>query len=208
MDYRQRIIEEAANMFRTYGIRAVTMDMLANQMSISKRTIYEVFADKEELLTGVIDWMILKQKEVMDKTLSESQNVIEAVFRMLDLMENHITRMSPAFLLDMKKLHERVIKISESQENFPYMNSNIEILKRGIAEGVFREDIPIDLTNRCMLEVAKISHDEKIFPPDNYTNIDVVRNFYINYMRGICTQKGLNLIGQYESSGMFTNKRL
>jgi AcrR family transcriptional regulator len=48
MDYKQRIIEEAAGMFRTYGIRSVTMDMLANQMSISKRTIYEIFSDKDE----------------------------------------------------------------------------------------------------------------------------------------------------------------
>ena len=57
MDYRQRITEEAANMFRTYGIRAVTMDMLANRLGISKRTIYEIFTDKDELLKGVLMWM-------------------------------------------------------------------------------------------------------------------------------------------------------
>ena len=57
MDYRQKIIEEASVMFRTYGIRAVTMDMLAGRLGISKRTIYEVFSDKDELLKGVLKWM-------------------------------------------------------------------------------------------------------------------------------------------------------
>ncbi len=52
MNYRQKILEEAATMYRTYGIRAVTMDMLANQLGISKRTIYEVFRDKNDLLKG------------------------------------------------------------------------------------------------------------------------------------------------------------
>src|SRR5512135_2380225 len=108
MDYRQRIIEEAARMFRTYGIRAVTMDMLANQMSISKRTIYEVFSDKDELLKGVIEWMAIKQKETMATIFSESENVVEAIFRMLNLMEDHFNKMSPAFLLDMKRFHNKV----------------------------------------------------------------------------------------------------
>ena len=110
MDYRQRIIEEAAVMFRTYGIRAVTMDMLANQMGMSKRTIYEVFSDKDELLQGVLKWMTIKQQEVMTKILDESENVIEAIFKMLDLMSDHFQNMSPAFQMDIKKYHHDVIK--------------------------------------------------------------------------------------------------
>ena len=86
MDYRQRIIEEASEMFRTYGIRAVTMDMLANQMGISKRTIYEVFRDKDELLQGVLRWMAIRQREAMTKIFSETDNVIEAIYRLLDIM--------------------------------------------------------------------------------------------------------------------------
>jgi AcrR family transcriptional regulator len=207
MDYRQRIIEEAAQMFRTYGIRAVTMDMLANQMSISKRTIYEVFSDKDELLEGVIEWMAIKQKETMANIFSESENVVEAIFRMLSLMEDHFNRMSPAFLLDMKRFHNKVMQMPGGQEAIPYVSSNAEILKRGIDEGVFRNDINIDLTNKCMLEVAKISNDQQLFPPGSFNNSDVVKNFYINYLRGISTAKGLKLINQYENSGILTSKK-
>ena len=199
MDYKHRIIEEAAIMFRTYGIRAVTMDMLASQMGISKRTIYEVFHDKDELLKGVLKWMTEKQKEVMARILSESDNVIVAIFKMLDLMNDHFQKMSPAFQMDIKRLHRDVLNNIGEQNELPYYRNNSEILIRGIKEGVFRDDIDVEIINKCMLEVARMSNDKDIFPPDAFLNKDVIRNFYINYLRGISTQKGLDLIDFYEN---------
>lgn len=199
MDCRQRIIEEAAVMFRTYGIRAVTMDMLAARLGISKRTIYEVFSDKEELLNGVLKWMAIKQNEVMSKILSETENVIEAIFKMLDFMSDHFQKMSPAFQMDMKKFHHDIFKNLGEQKDNPYYKSNSEMLLRGIKEGVFRADTDIEITNKCMLEVAKLANDKDVFPPDNFMNKDVIRNFYVNYLRGISTPKGLDLISFYEN---------
>ncbi|MCX6259848.1 MAG: TetR/AcrR family transcriptional regulator [Bacteroidia bacterium] len=198
MDYRQKIIEEGAMMFRTYGIRAVTMDMLAANMGISKRTIYEVFSDKDELLKGVLKWMLVKQRELMTKIFSESENVIEAIFKMIDLMTDHFQRMSPAFQMDMQRLHRDVQKNREELIDLPYLSNNSEILNRGIKEGVFRNDIDVEITNKCMLEVARMSNDKNVFPPDDFANKDVIRNFYINYLRGISTRKGLDLINFYE----------
>jgi TetR/AcrR family transcriptional regulator, cholesterol catabolism regulator len=198
MDNKQRIVEEAAVMFRTYGIRTVTMDMLANQLGMSKRTIYEVFKDKDEILHGVLIWMKEKQSEVMNKIFGESENIIEAIFKMLDLMSNHFRSMSPAFQMDMKRFHNELMKDPGSRDELPYYNNNSEILKRGIKEGVFRKDIDIEITNKCLLEVAKMSNDNSVFSPDDFLNKDVIRTFYINYLRGISTQKGLNLIDFYE----------
>jgi len=198
MDYRQKITEEAANMFRTYGIRAVTMDMLASQLGISKRTIYEVFSDKDEILKGVLKWMLEKQRELMNKVFSESENVIEAIFKMLDLMMDHFQKMSPAFQMDIKRIHRDLQKNREELIDLPYFSNNSEILNRGIKEGVFRDDIDVEITNKCMLEVAIMSNDKNVFPPDDFANKDVIRNFYINYLRGISTRKGLDLINFYE----------
>jgi AcrR family transcriptional regulator len=198
MDYRQKIIEEAAVMFRTYGIRAVTMDMLAANMSISKRTIYEVFNDKDELLKGVLKWMSQKQQELITRVFSESDNVIEAIFKMIDLMADHFQKMSPAFQMDMKKLHRDAIVSHGESGDLPYFSNNSEVIRRGIIEGVFRNDIDVEITNKCMLEVVRMSNDKNVFPPDAFLNKDVVRNFYINYLRGMSTQKGLDLINFYE----------
>lgn len=194
MDYRQRIIEEAAVMFRIYGIRAVTMDMLAGQMGISKRTIYEVFKDKDEILAAVLKWMAEKQKEVTAKILEESENVIEAVFRLLEMMSEHIMNMSPSFKLDMKKYQNSIIKKLKEEDQFPYYRDNEEMIRRGIKEGVFRKDIDISITNLCFQEVARISAGKDSMNSDEMTNRNVFLDFYINYLRGISTQKGLDLI--------------
>jgi AcrR family transcriptional regulator len=198
MDYRQIIIEEASLMFRTYGIRAVTMDMLAANLGISKRTMYEVFRDKDDILYGVLKWMTLKKRDLMSKIFDESKNVIEAIFKMLDIMGDHYQKMSPAFLMDMKRFHGEFVKDLTEQNELPYYTDNSEILKRGIKEGIFRENIDIEITNKCMLEMAKLTNDTSVFPPDDFPNKDVIKNFYINYLRGISTQKGLDLIDYYE----------
>ncbi len=206
MDYRQRITEEAAVMFRTYGIKAVTMDMLAHQLGISKRTIYEVFRNKDELLQGVMKLMIEKQREMTIKIFQESDNTIEAIFRLLDLMNDHFKRMSPAFQMDMKRLSGKIMRLKDSMHELHYSDSNSEILRRGIEEGVFRDDIDLDITNKCMLEVARISNDDDLFSHDDYLNKDVMRNFYVNYLRGISTQKGLELIDFYDKGGSRSKK--
>lgn len=198
MDYRHRITEEAAHMFRTYGIRAVTMDMLADKLGISKRTIYEVFKNKDELLHGVLKLMIAKQKELMKQILEESENVIEASFKILDTMIGHFKDMSPAFQLDIRRYHQEFMNKFRSGEEIPFYQDNIEIIKRGIKEGLFREDIDIELTNKCMAEVSKISYDKNSFSADEIPDKEILRNFYINYLRGISTPKGLDLINHYD----------
>jgi TetR/AcrR family transcriptional regulator, cholesterol catabolism regulator len=198
MDYKQRIIEDAAVLFRTYGIRAVTMDMLANQMGISKRTIYEVFRDKDELLEGVLRWMTEKQREVLAKIMDESENVIEAIFKLLDLMRDHFHNMSPAFQLDIKKYRHKMLSDADGKGEMHISGFNEEIVRQGIKEGIFRVDIDVPTINMCLLEVSKMSNDNELFSSDDFQKKNVIRNVYINYLRGISTQKGLDLISIYE----------
>lgn len=194
METKERIIEEAANMFRTYGIRAVTMDMLATRMGMSKRTIYEVFKDKDELLHGVMIWMVKKQSELINHCLESSGNVIGAVFMMMDIMMDHYRKMSAAFKLDMKRYHNEIKRKMEMDNAFPYENSRA-ILVRGVKEGIFRSDLDIDMTDRCLKEMTKINGQEE---PGDLDNEEMIRNFFVNYLRGISTDKGLALINKYD----------
>jgi len=198
MDYRQKIIEQASEMFRTYGIRAVTMDMLASSMGISKRTIYEVFHDKNDLLHGVIQWMGCKQKNMVKKVMDESENVIEVTFKMLDNMRKHFRNMSPAFQLDMKKCHAGLMSTVGDVQDLPYFWCNVEFIQRGIEEGVFRDDIDVEIVNKALYEVIKLSTNRELFPPDDFNGEEVFRNTYLNFLKGISTRKGLDLIEYYE----------
>jgi len=185
-------------MFRTYGIRAVTMDMLAQKMGISKRTIYENFADKNELLVSVLQWMAGKQKELTVRTFDESQNVIEAIFSLFDRMNEHFRNMSPAFRLDIVMHHNDILNNLKEKREYQYPPDQSEILKRGVKEGVFRKEIDVEMTNQCLFEVMRLSHEKDSLSTDYANKSELFRNFYINYLRGISTPKGLELINFYE----------
>ncbi len=83
-------------------------------------------------------------------------------------------------------------------DELPYYNNNAEVLKRGIKEGIFRKDIDLEITNKCLFEVIRMSNDKEMFPPEDFFNKNIIKDFYLNYLRGISTQKGLDLINHFE----------
>jgi AcrR family transcriptional regulator len=198
MDIRERIIEGAAELFKTYGIKSVTMDFLANQFGMSKRTIYEVFADKDELLTAVLTKMAHQQKEMIKRVLDESENSIVAIFRMLEINRDNFQSMSPAFQADLKKYHHDVILQNTDKSEMPDYRNHQQVIEKGIAEGLFRPDVNPDLANRCMYNLGRSIMDNDLYPYEMFSRLDVVRNIFINYVRGISTSKGLELINQLE----------
>jgi TetR/AcrR family transcriptional regulator, cholesterol catabolism regulator len=199
MDIRDKIVEGASVLFRTYGIKAVTMDMLAGHMGISKRTIYENFTDKDELLTGVLRMMVDRQKELTQRIIDESENAIIAIFRILEINRNHFQDMSPAFRADIKRFHnEYLMKISDKCEMPDYRN-NLQVIVKGVGDGLFRTDINPDLVNRCLYSLGKSTMDNELFPMELFTMRDIMKNIFISYLRGISTTKGNNLIDGLES---------
>jgi len=198
MDNKERIIEGAAELFRTYGIKMVTMDSLAGHLVMSKRTIYEVFSDKDELLIGVLKWMAEKQKELVKRVLDESDNAIVAIFKLLEINRDHFQQMSPAFLADMKKFHHEVLMKKADKCEMPDYSDNIEVIERGIKEKLFRKDINADLVNTCMFYMARSIMDNELYPFEQFTRRDVIRNVVINYMRGISTPAGVDIINKLE----------
>jgi AcrR family transcriptional regulator len=199
MDIRNRIIEEAAKLFKTYGIKSVTMDSLATHLGISKRTIYEVFSDKDELLIGVLKWMADKQKGLVKRILDDSENALVAIFKMLEISRDHVQDMSPAFQSDLKKYHHEVLMKNFDKCEMPDYRSNMQVIERGITEKLFRKDINSDLVNRCLYSLGRSTMDQDLFPFEQFTWREVMKTVFINYLRGISTNEGLELINELES---------
>ena len=198
MDNRNRIIEGAAELFRLYGIKSVTMDSLASHLGMSKRTIYEVFSDKDELLIGVMKWMAQKQGELVKKVLDESDNAVEAIFTLLRISRDHFQSMSPAFQADMKRFHNEVLMKKTDKYEIPDYKNNQQVFERGIKEKLFRKDINPDLVNRCIDSMGRSIMNNDLYPFDQFTRREVVANVLINYLRGISTSQGLELINKLE----------
>lgn len=198
MDIRFRIIDGASELFRTYGIKSVTMDSLAGQLGISKRTIYEVFSDKDELLVAVLTRIAQKQRELVKKVLDESENSIIAIFRMLEINRDFFQDISPAFQADLKKYYNSILMENSIGPDLPDYRNNQQVIENGIKEGLFRKEVNADLANRCLYNLGKTIVDHDMYPYELFSRRDVIENIFINYLRGISTQKGLDLINQLD----------
>jgi len=194
MEIRERIIEGASQLFKMYGTKSVTMDSLASHIGISKRTIYENFQDKDELFLGVLRLMTEKQKSLIKKILDDSDNAIEAVFRVIEMNRDHYMSMSPSFHEDMKKYHNEMLMKKADKSEIPDYRNNIEIIERGIKQKLFRKDINANIVNRCLYSLAISVMDGELYPFEEFTRQEVLRNGMINYLRGISTNEGIQLI--------------
>jgi AcrR family transcriptional regulator len=193
-EYDARIIDGAASLFRSYGIKAVTMDDIAAHLGVSKRSIYERFIDKDTLLFAVMDSMITRQREMIENILESSPDVISAVFSIIRTGRDHAASMNPLIGSDLKKYHSAVLnRLKEKCENPDYEAAR-KILVRGIDQGVFRDDINVEIMGRAFKGVASLAGDEELFPRDTFLKRDIMRNIMVNFMRGICTAKGVEMI--------------
>lgn len=199
MEIRNRIIEGAANLFKTYGIKTVTMDSLANHLGISKRTIYEVFSDKDELLVSVLQWMAERQRVLVNRILEDSDNAIDAIFRLLESGRDHFQDMSPALQADLKKYQYEVLMKKSDRGEMPDFRNNIQVIERGIKEKLFRKDINPDIVNRCLYFLARSTMDFDLYPFEEFTRGEVIKNVFINYMKGVSTKEGIELINKLEA---------
>ena len=199
-EYDSRIIAGAAELFSTYGIKAVTMDEIASHLGISKRTIYERFGDKDEMVFAVLNSMIIKEREKIEDVLKSSPNVIAAIFAMLLTGRDHAASMNPLIIFDLHKYHSKVLmRIKEKCEDPNYEGAR-KIISKGKEEGLFRKDIDENIVSMFFPEMRSFIADSKVFPAEDFLKRDLIKNVIINYLRGISTSDGIRLINEMEST--------
>lgn len=186
---RDIVIEASMKAFALHGVRAVKMDDVAQSLSISKRTIYEMFGNKEQLLIEVLKtYKAAKEKELNEKAVN-CQNVIELLFYAYYQKINTFKKTNPVFYSDLTK-YPLVIELLQKDREEARQNY-YEFLRRGISEGVFREDLHLDLIARLLDSVTSAMMNGELYR--QYPIEDVFRNIAFVSIRGICTRKGLDL---------------
>lgn len=198
-EYDARIIAGAAELFNVYGIRAVTMDTIASHLGISKRSIYERFIDKDTMLFAVLDSMISKQRERITYILESAPDVISAIFTIIRMGRDHAATMNPLINSDLKKYHNKVMTRLREKCGHPDQEAGVKILEKGISQGIFRDSINTEILSRAFRGIATMAGDEELFPPEKFERRDIMRNIMLNFMRGISTARGVELIDSMEN---------
>jgi AcrR family transcriptional regulator len=194
MEVRDRILKEAAKEFFQLGIRNVTMDEIANELGISKRTIYETFKDKTELLITCLESYSEELKQKKEEIISNSSNVLESIFTFLKNGISTMNAINPVFINDLKKFYPEVWQNIYLNNEIKNLNLTHKLLRKGVNEGIFLKELNLDIISKLIMEQVKVLADENAFPRDKYSVSEVFQSMVISFTRGISTQKGLELI--------------
>jgi TetR/AcrR family transcriptional regulator, cholesterol catabolism regulator len=197
MEIKDKIISGSLKLFIKYGIRSITMDMIAEQLGISKRTIYEAFKDKDELLKCCIESAMLEQKDLTDQIMSSSKNVIEAMIKVVKHNVTILNSVNPLFFHDIKKYHSNLNEHTIENTDKQNITHIIDLLKRGIRENLFRKGINVEIVAILFTEQFRVLGNQDIFPEEKYSKAEIFENIVVNFMRGIATNEGLLLIEKY-----------
>lgn len=195
MELKERIIEKAGDLFRQYGVKNVSMDEIASSMGISKRTIYENFKDKEDILLSVLLRFAENRKELFESLFAQCNNVVEVFIKIIEEHEN-APICSVKFFEDIQKYYPRAAGLIRKHIQI----SNIHLrdfLRQGIEEGYIREDLNVNvaafLVEESTYTYIRASYLEK--PPFSFH--ELFYTMMINFVRGIMTEKGIRIIDAY-----------
>jgi len=203
MEIKDRIKQKADELFRRYGIKSVTMDEIANQLGVSKKTIYHSFSDKNELVDEVIADILKYNKDCCKSYRANSQNAIHEVFQAMEMLQIMFENMNPVILYDIERNHPATYKkFTEYKYKFLYelVKENIE---RGKKEELYRSDIETEVVVKVRLETMLMPFNEDIFPKNKFSLATLQQQLIEYFLFGIASMKGYKLILKYhqEKSG-------
>ncbi len=197
MSIEGNIIAGAGELFHKYGIRSVSMDDIARHLSISKKTIYQYYKDKDEIVTLALKAHMDHEKLEYDEACKGSVDAIEELSRVSKCMRSDFKDMNPSLLFDMQKYHPNAWKLWMDFKNEYIKNQVVENLKRGIEEENFRKEIDPEAMAIFRVEQVQMAFDETIFPSDKFRLKELQLLMFDHFVHGIVTEKGKKLYKQY-----------
>ena len=197
MQDQQEIIIAAFKQFKLLGFKSVTMDDIVRKIGISKKTLYELFKDKDELVLECIKFMLNDNQAQTEKALKNSINAIDQAINILMIMEKMIRGMNPVCYLDLQRFYPSAAKyLNDHKDSFMFQCIS-DNLKQGIQEGFYREDIDIEIISRFRMESALIVFQHDLFPQETYDIVKVNTQIFAHYIYGIASSKGHKMIESY-----------
>ena len=197
MEVREHIMETAISLFYSRGCKAITMDDIASEAGISKRTLYEQFSDKETLLEAGIQWWNKKSQSVMEAITQNAENTLDILLQVHHFQSEQMVKMSIDLISDIKKYYPKVFKNTVLASREEHRCKTKDFLLRGQAEGIFRADINIDLINELFEMMFYFIHDNNKALVQKYSYEEFFRCTAICYLRGISTEKGLSYLEKH-----------
>ncbi|NJN33424.1 MAG: TetR/AcrR family transcriptional regulator [Saprospiraceae bacterium] len=179
VETKENILLKAQTLFLRYGIKSVTMDDVARELNISKKTLYQFYENKADLLNSITELNEKKDRAAMTRILSESKDAIDEMFGIARYVTSEIMQIiSPTALYDLQKYYPEIwAKFEEFNARFIYehIKNNLE---RGIREGLYRENISADIIAKLYVGKTQCVVDEDMFPSRGYDKLTLFKQYF------------------------------
>ncbi|MCE5204665.1 MAG: TetR/AcrR family transcriptional regulator [Porphyromonadaceae bacterium] len=204
MEIKERIIAKAGDLFYQYGIKSVSMDELASSLGISKRTIYENFKDKEEILMSLLVSLKEERRKVFDSLTSDKSNVVEIFIKIIEIQQS-TPICNTKFFEDIHKYYPEANLYIETdkEKNKEFM---VKFLQKGIEQGYVREDLNVEVSAFLVEQSTYIYIRATSLEKPLFTFSELFYTMMINFVRGILTEKGIKIIDAYLEQQKAKNK--
>jgi AcrR family transcriptional regulator len=199
MSQTERIILGGEELFLKAGIKSVTMDDIAKHLGMSKKTIYQFFKDKNELVMALVKKKLQDDEDQMCAIISQSGNVIEEMINMMKCSEDIFSRINPIVIHDLQKYHPEAWKQFQNFKAVVLIHTLEELLTKGIKQGYIRPDIDVRIIARMRVTQVEMGFNTEIFPVAEFNIWKVQHQFLEHFNYGICTLKGYKLLNQYKN---------
>ncbi|WP_294474296.1 TetR/AcrR family transcriptional regulator [uncultured Bacteroides sp.] len=192
-ELKERIITTATEAFTSNGIKSITMDDIATTLGISKRTLYEVFADKESLLKECILKVQNDRDRYLQQIYEQSHNVLEVILAVFQKSIEVFHQTNKRFFEDIKKYP----KISDMMKDRRESDSEktMSFFLSGVEQGIFRADVNFAIVNLLVREQFDVLMNTDIC--NEYPFIEVYESIMFTYIRGISTEKGARVLEDF-----------
>ena len=196
-----RILNHAQQVFMKYGVRNITMDDLARELGISKKTIYQYYSNKADLVFEVAR-AHFRQEEAQCAIVSDSAvDALDEMVKVAMWSFETFRSMSPNLIYEVQKYYPKAWALFQEFRDHFVLREVRKNLKRGIAEGLYRENLHVEIIARMRISQIDMSVRQEYFPANEFPQLEVQLQMFDMFMRGIVTEKGRKLLSTYLASG-------
>jgi AcrR family transcriptional regulator len=197
-DIAEKILSAAEELFSKYGIRSITMDDIAKELGMSKKTIYQYYKDKNEMVVKITERYMQEDETCMQDIENNSQNAVEAVLKMSDYFRQELSDVNPAMIYDIKKYHPEAWSLHQSYSKTRFIESFEKNYDWGVQDGLYRKDLNVRILAHLRLAEINLTFDESVFSNKEFNVIDVHITMTEHFLRGILTDKGFQKFNEYK----------
>lgn len=191
---KKEIIKAALDVYMKFGIKSVTMDEMARQLGVSKKTLYIYVKDKNELVEECFLYGQGCDMEMMDNICKDGENAIEELLEIYRSIIKILGSIHPSIFFDLQKYHPNALKLVKNHKDETIRQRVVANMEKGMAEGVYRGNLTPDIVSRIHMATMDLIMSGELVPLTDYKMEEVFSEFFRYDVRGIASEKGLELL--------------